>query len=124
MRVCAGEWSGKHRDDDPLAPMERDDFPSSWEPGLYEVERILKAEKRSGIWYVTVKWEGWTRPTEEPRRVLLDGAKGSILEACARAQMKNRTVQTESQEEYVSSDSSDEEEELDEDDNGMYLFAV
>ena len=100
--------------DNPLEPPERVDAPT-WAPGaIYEVEKILKAEKRKGVWWILVKWEGWTEPTEERRKDLLQDCtkevRRLVLEACAHAVTRQRSVRIEDDEEFTYSASSDDDE--------------
>ena len=119
------------KEGDPLAPKELAGAPT-WKAGeLWEVESILKAEKRSGIWYIKVKWEGWADPTEERRSELLSQGcsvevRHLVMEACANARMRKRTVTTEDDEEFESAESSDGEDETAEDSalDGQYCMQM
>ena len=124
-------YTYRRRDDEPFEPMEIDDTPT-WEPGdMYPVEKILKAEKRGGVWYVLVKWEGWLQPTEERRKDLLKDCsqevRKMVADECARAQMGKRAVTIEDVDEFDDELSSESEDETpasasEDDENGQYMM--
>ena len=96
--------------DNPLEPLERVDAPD-WLPGsMFNVDKILKAEKRKGVWWIRVKWEGWSEPTEERRKDLLEdctpAVRKLVLAECAHAVTRRRTVETEDEDEFAFSASS------------------
>ena len=81
---------------------------------MFNVDKILKAEKRKGVWWIRVKWEGWSEPTEERRKDLLEdctpAVRKLVLEECAHAVTRRRTVEIEDEDEFTFSASSDDNE--------------
>ena len=77
----------------PFASLEQVGAPPH-DDGTYDVEDILGATKRGGVWYVTVKWAGWRMPTEERRKDLLENAgedvQRDVRKAVASARLGNR----------------------------------
>ncbi|NCF78216.1 MAG: NUDIX domain-containing protein [Proteobacteria bacterium] len=81
--------------DVPLAPLQVAGPPAD-KDGEYEVESVLSAVKRSGRWYLTIKWVGYAETTEETRTWLKQAASPTVVamaeEAIARAMLRKRNV--------------------------------
>ena len=93
---------------------------------MFNVDKILKAEKRKGVWWIRVKWEGWSEPTEERRKDLLEdctpAVRKLVLEECAHAVTRRRTVEIEDEDEFTFSASSDDNEGVHDDEaNGEFV---
>ena len=62
--------------------------------GHYEVEEIIKAEKRGGRWNLLVKWRGWSEANWEPRKEFLEECGEDVRkmarQAVAAAVLKHR----------------------------------
>ena len=85
----------KVQTDIPLAPLQTEGPPAD-KDGEYEVESVLSAVKRSGRWYLTIKWVGYSETTEETRTWLKQAASPAVVamaeEAIARAMLRKRNV--------------------------------
>jgi transposase InsO family protein len=53
-------------------PIQADEASNDSIEGEYRIERVLRHRKRGRGWQVLVKWTGWTEPTWEPIKDLLD----------------------------------------------------
>ena len=64
-------------------PLNRElDGPPPDDDGAYTIEDIIHAEKLSGQWHLTIKWEGYSKPTVETRAWLKRNS-GTAVQALA-----------------------------------------